>query len=100
VPALCYSDLDRGAPAARSKGDRQHPDLLFPQMVNPETAPPDWEPTFLDYLYTSFTCSTAFSPTDVLPLARWAKMTMLLQTMVSIATVVLVVARAVNILGT
>ena len=99
VFALWYWDLDRGGPAARAKAERPYPDLLFPQMADPETAPADWEPTFVDYLYTAFTTSTAFSPTDVLPLARWAKMTMLLQTLVSIATVVLVVARAVNILG-
>lgn len=100
VFALWYWDLDRGGPASRALALREHPDLLFPQMANPETAPADWQPEFVDYLYLSFTTSTAFSPTDVLPLARWAKMTMMLQTMVSIATVVLVVARAVNVLGT
>jgi uncharacterized membrane protein len=67
-------------------------------MQSPQTAPPDWEPAFLDYLYLSFTNSTAFSPTDVMPLSRWAKMLMMLQSSVSLATVVLVVARAVNIL--
>jgi uncharacterized membrane protein len=67
-------------------------------MANPELAPPHWEPAFGDYLYLSFTNAAAFSPTDVMPLSRWAKTAMLLQSAVSIVTVVLVVARAVNIL--
>ena len=75
-----------------------YPDFLFPQMPSPEVAPPDWDPEFVDYLYLSFTNATAFSPTDVLPLARWAKMTMTAQATISIVTVALVVARAVNIL--
>jgi uncharacterized membrane protein len=61
-------------------------------------APPDWEPTFTDYLYLAFTNAAAFSPTDVMPLSRWAKMAMTLQSCISIVTVALVVARAVNIL--
>ena len=68
-------------------------------MQSPELAPHDWEPRFVDYLYLSFTNATAFSPTDVLPLARWAKLAMLAQSAVSLVTVALVVARAVNILG-
>ena len=67
-------------------------------MTAPEFAAKDWEPRFVDYLYLSFTNSTAFSPTDTLPLTRWAKMTMMFQSAVSLATVALVVARAVNIL--
>ena len=59
---------------------------------------PDWEPQFVDYLYMSFTNATAFSPTDVMPLARWAKLTMLVQSGVSLAVGALVIARAVNIL--
>ena len=66
--------------------------------MRPQLAPPDWEPAFGDYLYLSFTNATAFSPTDVLPLSRWAKMGMTAQASISIVTVVLVVARAVNIL--
>jgi uncharacterized membrane protein len=71
---------------------------MFPQMAAPELAPPDWEPQFVDYLYLSFTNATAFSPTDVMPLARWAKLTMLVQSAVSLAIGALVIARAVNIL--
>ncbi|MFJ9709523.1 hypothetical protein [Streptomyces sp. NPDC101234] len=98
VFALWYWEWDRGGPMARVRGHRQYADFLFVQMQSPETAPTDWEPTFLDYLYLSFTNSTAFSPTDVMPLSRWAKMLMMLQSSVSLVTVVLVVARAVNIL--
>ncbi|MFE1884620.1 hypothetical protein [Streptomyces diastatochromogenes] len=98
VFALWYWEWDRGGPLARALGRQQHADFLFVQMQSPETAPPDWEPAFLDYLYLSFTNSTAFSPTDVMPLSRWAKMLMMLQSSVSLVTVVLVVARAVNIL--
>jgi uncharacterized membrane protein len=97
--SLWYWELDRGGPAARAQAVRPHPDFLFPQMASPELAPPDWAPQFVDYLYLSFTNATALSPTDVMPLARWAKLTMLVQSAVSIVTVVLVVARAVNILN-
>lgn len=97
VFALWYWEFDRGGAAARAAGERDYPDLLFTQMTSPELAPPDWEPRFVDYFYVAFTNATAFSPTDVLPLTRWAKMLMLLQSAVSVVTVVLVVARAVNI---
>jgi uncharacterized membrane protein len=83
---------------ARANADRMYPDFQFVQMVSPQLAPPDWEPCFADYLYLSFTNAAAFSPTDVLPMSRWAKMGMTVQAVVSIVTVVLVVARAVNIL--
>ncbi|MFE2301717.1 hypothetical protein ACFXAW_26440 [Streptomyces sp. NPDC059445] len=98
VFALWFWELDRGGPANRMMGHRQYADFLFVQMQSPESAPPDWEPAFLDYLYLSFTNSAAFSPTDVMPLSRWAKMLMMLQSTVSLVTVVLVVSRAVNIL--
>ncbi|MGE5287787.1 MAG: hypothetical protein ACM3ML_11390 [Micromonosporaceae bacterium] len=97
--ALWYWEFDRGGPVHRAGGTSPYPDLMFPQMATPNLAPPDWEPRFVDYLYLSFTNATAFSPTDVMPLARWAKLTMLVQSGVSLALVVLVVARAVNILG-
>jgi uncharacterized membrane protein len=83
---------------ARALASREHPDFVFVQMQSPELASPDWEPGFVDYLYLSFTNAAAFSPTDVLPLSRWAKLTMMLQAIVSLTTVVLVVARAVNTL--
>jgi uncharacterized membrane protein len=98
VFALWYWECDRGGPARRTNADRPYPDFLFAQMQAPELARPEWEPGFADYLYLSFTNAAAFSPTDVLPLSRWAKMTMMLQSAVSLSTVALVVARAVNIL--
>jgi uncharacterized membrane protein len=63
-----------------------------------DLTPPDWEPRFVDYLYLSFTNATAFSPTDVMPLVHWAKLTMLVQSAVSLSLGALVIARAVNIL--
>ena len=96
--ALWYWQFDRGGPAARAHARRLVPDFMFAQMQNPELARHDWEPSFVDYLYLSFTNATAFSPTDVMPLSRWAKLTMLIQSLISLVTVALVVARAVNIL--
>ena len=95
---LWYWELDRGGPAARAEARRRYPDFMFPQMANPDLAPPDWTARFFDYLWLSYTNATAFSPTDVMPLSRWAKQLMLLQSAVSLSTVALVVARAVNIL--
>ena len=95
---LWYWEFDRGGPVERNLGTKRHPDLMFPQMASPELAPPDWEPQFVDYFYLSFTNATAFSPTDVMPLARWAKLTMLVQSAISLAVGALVIARAVNIL--
>jgi uncharacterized membrane protein len=98
VFGLWYWELDRGGPVARAHGEYPYPDFLFPQMDNPKLASPEWEPVFWDYLYVSFTNATAFSPTDALPLTRWTKMAMAVQSAVSLSTVALVVARAVNIL--
>jgi len=98
VFALWYWELDRGGPAARALALHTDPDFLFPQMATPRIADAHWEPGFADYLYVSFTNATAFSPTDTMPLTRWAKMIMLLQSAISLVTVALVVARAVNIL--
>ena len=98
VFALWYWELDRGGPAARTHGVDAYPDFLFPQMESPQLAHPDWEPIFADYLYVSFTNATAFSPTDVMPLTRLAKATMAAQSAVALATIGLVIARAINVL--
>lgn len=101
VFALWYWELDRGGRIARATNPHAEGghDFLFPQWtVDPPFGAPDWAPTFVDYLYLSFTNATAFSPTDVMPLSRWAKLAMMVQAGVSIVVVVLVVARAVNIL--
>jgi uncharacterized membrane protein len=65
----------------------------------PASHPPGWRPVFVDYLYLALTNATAFSPTDVMPLARWAKLTMSVQSILSIVILSLVVANAVNLLG-
>ena len=90
--------MDRGGPVERAKATHEFPDFLFPQMQSLELAPRDWHSSFIDYLYVSFTNATAFSPTDVLPLTPRAKLMMMLQTVVSLCTLALVIARAVNIL--
>jgi hypothetical protein len=97
VFAIVYWDFDRGGPAARAHARVTRPDFLFSQMTVPELTPRDWEPAFVDYLFLSFTNATAFSPTDTLPLARWAKLTMMAQSGIALVTAALVVARAVNI---
>ncbi|WP_263997719.1 hypothetical protein [Mycobacterium yunnanensis] len=95
---IWFWELDRGGPFARRSGEQPYPDFLFPQMTDPSKARPDWRPTFVDYLYVSFTNVVAFSPTDTMPLARWAKGMMTLQALVSTTTIALVIARAVNVL--
>lgn len=97
VYALWYWEFDRGGPAARARATTQTPDFLFPQMADARLDP-DFRPTFVDYLYVSFTNATAFSPTDTMPLSRWAKALMTSQALVSLVVVGLVAARAVNIL--
>ncbi|MGE2719929.1 hypothetical protein [Mycolicibacterium celeriflavum] len=99
VFGIWYWELDRGGPFARHAGERPYPDFLFPQMATPDVAEPDWRPTFVDYLYVSVTNVMAFSPTDTMPLARWAKMMMTVQAMVALGTAGLVIARAVNVLN-
>lgn len=95
--ALWYWELDRGGPAARANGRKRFPDFQFVQMTNPELAPPHWRPMFLDYLYLSFTNAVAYSPTDVMPMTRWAKLAMMGQSMISLVIVALVIGRVVNI---
>jgi len=99
VFGLAYWEFDRGGPAVRASGRVEVPDFLFAQMQSPDMAPRDWEPEVVDYLYLAFTNATAFSPTDVLPLSRWAKLLMMLQSAVALIIAALVVARAVNVLG-
>jgi uncharacterized membrane protein len=97
--AVWYWEMDRGGPVERFRNRDALPDFQFPQMENPNLAPKDWRPGFLDYLYTSLTNATAFSPTDTMPLTQTAKAVMALQSVAALLTVGLVVARAVNILG-
>jgi uncharacterized membrane protein len=99
VFALWYWELDRGGPVARLQPRRRQPDFLFPQMTAPDSTTPEWSPAFIDYLFTSFTNATAFSPTDTMPLTPWAKLLFMVQSLASLLTVALVISRAVNILG-
>jgi uncharacterized membrane protein len=94
VFALGYWELDRGGPGRRA-GARGAGDFRFPQQQFDRA----WAPGFVDYLYLSFTNATALSPTDTLPLSAWAKLMMMVQALVSLLTLVLVAARAVNVLG-
>jgi uncharacterized membrane protein len=94
--SLWYWEFDRGGPGRRAAGRAEFPDLQFPQMADPDLAHQDWEPSYLDYLYFSFTNAAAFSPTDVMPLRIWAKMTMMLQAVVSLVLAVMVVSWAIN----
>jgi uncharacterized membrane protein len=97
--ALLYWELDGGGAAARAHHLGTRHDFAFPQQLNPRIGDPGWRPRFIDYLYLGFTNATAFSPTDTLPLSRWAKLTMMAESTVSFVTVALIVARAVNVLS-
>src|SRR5579884_2904540 len=97
VFALLYWEMDGGGPGSRRVLDSVEHDFLFPQQNLKNE--PNWHPTSVDYLYVSSTNATAFSPTDTMPLSRRAKILMLVQATVSLVTIALVAARAVNILG-
>jgi len=96
--ALLYWELDRGGAAERAHRSWRRIDFAFPQDINPALTSSEWRPRFVDYFYLGFTNATAFSPTDVMPLAAWAKMTMTAQALVSLLILSLVIARAVNVL--
>ncbi|MCW2600720.1 MAG: hypothetical protein JWM02_2549 [Frankiales bacterium] len=101
VFGLAYWELDRGGPLGRggARPAPEHPDLWFPQDGDAQhAAPREWKPVFVDYLFVSLTAATAFSPTDTMPLTPRAKLMMGLQSLLSLLTVGLVAARAVNIL--
>jgi len=97
VFSLLYWHFDTGGPLARFRGERAYRDFAFTQHMSPELAPEGWRPQYVDYLILGLTTSTAFSPTDVMPVAVWAKLTMALQSLISLAVVGLVIARAVNV---
>jgi hypothetical protein len=97
--ALWYWELDGGGPLRRTASSVFGRDFAFVQMTTPQLVRTDWLPRLVDYLYLSFTNASAFSPTDTLPLTSRAKLLMLLQSAISIVTLILVAARAVNMLG-
>ena len=97
--AFAFWETDLGGPVARALADgRKAPDFEFPQDDNPDVADHAWEPRLWDYAYVALTNATAFSPTDVMPLTRRAKLLMAIESTVSITTVLIVAARAVNVL--
>ena len=97
---LWYWQLDGGGSGGRGT-DQAPVDFLFPQMTTSAsvTQTPRWKPSFFDYLFVSITAATAFSPTDAMPLTHRAKFLLSTQSVVSLTTLVLVAARAINILG-
>ena len=103
VFASWYWRLDGGGPNQRDLRER-HVDgaFLFPQMTLPADQEASslngWRPGFVDYLFLAFNTSTAFSPTDVPVLSRWAKLLMMVQAAIALATVIVLAARAINIL--
>lgn len=96
--SLVYWQIDGGGPSARASGSDAKPDWLFPQATAPEAIASDWRPMFLDYLFLGYNTATAFSPADAAPLTRRAKMLMMLESAISLLTLVIVAARAVNVL--
>ncbi len=99
VFASWYWRLDAGGPHARDKRDRHETGaFLFPQMTIDGGRHRHWKPGFVDYLFLAFNTSTAFSPTDVPVLSRWAKAMMMVQSSISLGTVAILAARAVNVL--
>jgi hypothetical protein len=97
VFALWYWKLDGGGPHKRDRrGHHREGAFQFPQMAAQGGRP--WRPGFVDYLFLAFNTSTAFSPTDVAPLSRWAKVLMMMQSLVSLTTIAILAGRAVNIL--
>jgi hypothetical protein len=99
VFGLSFWMLDSGGPTERAVSGRGTPDFLFPQDSTPERAPAGWYPRLEDYVYVALTNGIAFSPTDAMPLTRRAKASMAIDSLISIAVVLLVAARAVNVLG-
>jgi hypothetical protein len=99
VAAFAFWLVDSGGPIARQEGIAHAPDFMWPQTENPQFAAPDWAPSFLDYLFVAFTNAIAFSPTDTMPLSARMKMVMMVEAGASAITLILVAARAVNILN-
>ena len=96
--SLLYWQIDQGGPSARASNSSVKPDWVFPQPAKPEDLPPDWRPLFLDYLYLGYNTATAFSPTDALPLTHRAKMLMMIESTISLLTMVIILSRAINII--
>ncbi|GAC1389160.1 MAG: hypothetical protein NVSMB31_04730 [Vulcanimicrobiaceae bacterium] len=107
VFALWYWELDSDGPEARARGssaaDFENPDFQFPQMLGGQDGPicvkSGWKPLFIDYAFLAFNTATALSPADTMPLSRLAKMLMMTESVISFATIAVIVSRSINILG-
>ena len=97
--AFLYWEMDGGGPGIRAHFPIRHPDLAFPQQLSPEVARPGWKPQFGDYLYVGVTTGLAFSPTDAMPMSRWVKLAMGVQSLASLLVIGLVIAQAINVLN-
>jgi hypothetical protein len=98
--SLLFWQLDRGGPAARATAAPEPPDWIFPSdQAPPNTVPAGWRPRFVDYLFLGYSTATAFSTTDGLPLTGRAKCAMMAESTVSLVTLVVVAARAINVLA-
>lgn len=102
VFACWYWRLDAGGPHVRDlRSGHTEGAFLFPQMTLPpgsKLVERNWKPAFIDYLFLAFNASTAFSPTDALVLSRWAKVLMMVQSSISLGTLAILAARAINVL--
>lgn len=94
--SLWYWLLDRGGPDLRLRGVRVPPDLQFPVIADPPS--PNWTPGYIDYVFVAFNTSMAFSPSDTTPVTSRGKVLMMLQELMSLVTLAIAAARAVNIL--
>jgi hypothetical protein len=98
--SIVYWQIDRGGPEARLRGDGVLPDWIFPQDDESNALiRPDWRPCFVDYFYLAYSTATAFSTTEVAPVTPRAKLLMMFESSISLVVIVLVGARAVNILA-
>lgn len=96
--SLLYWAIDRGGPDARISDSPGYPDFAFPAYSTAAMMPPDWQPSFMDYLFVGFTTSTTFGPTETIPLTARAKAFMILQSLTSLVTIIVVAARAIGII--
>jgi hypothetical protein len=95
---LIYWLIDGGGPDARLNRTEPYPDFDFPAMDDDKHVKPDWQPGIVDYLFLGFTTSTAFSPTEAMPLTPRAKVLVMVQSAISLITIAIVAARTINIL--
>ena len=98
IYGVWFWEIDRGGPHKRAGTEDLWPDIQFPQMENPDLVPKDWRPHFFDYLYTSFANGTSFAPADAMPLTLRIKVLFATESAVSLVAIVVVGARAINIL--